>query len=334
MRLVLNMFRWEKCIYVILISSLFYSESAFAWGFYAHGVINRHSIYLLPPEMVRFYRNHTAYLVEHSTDPDKRRYMLKEEGPRHYIDLDHYGSFPFLSLPRKYEEAEAKFGADSLQSHGVVPWHVNIMLFRLRKAFKEKKWESILRLSAELGHYVSDAHVPLHTSSNHNGQKSGQKGIHGFWESRVPELLCESEFDFIIGKACYLQNPETFIWERILESALAVDSVLTFERELTKTYPEHLKYGFENRKGKVVKQYSSGFTIAYNNMLDQMIEKRMRTAVYSVACFWYTAWVDAGQPELEENPSIDNIDSLKKSWEILNKIWMKGGEMIGRPEDD
>lgn len=319
-------------LYIVFVSS-FYNKT-YAWGFFAHAKINQHSIYLLPPELIKFYNNHVDFISEHATDPDKRRYMVKEEGPRHYIDLDHYGLFPFSDLPHKYEEAVRKFGADSLQAHGVVPWHISIMLFRLTKAFKEKNIESILKVSAELGHYVSDAHVPLHTSSNHNGQKTGQRGIHGFWESRVPELLSDAEFDFIIGKASYLIKPEDFIWERILESANAVDSVLRFEMELTNAFPQHLKYGYEERKEKIVKQYSTSFTKAYNDRLDQMIEKRMRASIYAVASFWYTAWVDAGQPVLTEMRENIFSDSDRKNWEMLNQRWMKGGEMIGRQEND
>ena len=71
-----------------------------------------------------------------------------------------------------------------------------------------------MKYGAEIGHYISDAHVPLHASSNHNGQFTNQKGIHGFWESRVPELLAEKEFDFFIGKADYIQRPRRFYLEK------------------------------------------------------------------------------------------------------------------------
>ena len=107
---------------------------------------------------------------------------------------------------------------------------------RLTDAFKEKHQAKILKLSAEIGHYIADAHVPLHANSNHNGQFTDQQGIHGFWESRVPELLAEKEWDFFIGKADYIKNPGDFIWQRVLESAKAADSVLLFEKELSKSF--------------------------------------------------------------------------------------------------
>ena len=89
---------------------------------------------------------------------------------------------------------------------------------------------------SRIGHYIADAHVPLHANSNHNGQYTDQKGIHGFWESRIPELLAEKEWDFFIGKAEYIKNPGDFIWKRVLESAAAADTVLRFEKELSKTF--------------------------------------------------------------------------------------------------
>ena len=233
----------------------------YCWGFYAHQKINYYAVFLLPPEMMVLFKPNISFLSEHAIDPDKRRYAVSDEGPRHYIDIDHYGAYPYTALPHKWADAVAKFGEDSLQQHGIVPWHVQTMLNRLTKAFTEKNYSLIMKNSAEIGHYISDAHVPLHASSNHNGQLTNQKGIHGFWESRVPELLAEKEFDFFIGKADYIQNPGDFIWKRVLESAKAADTVLSYERELTLQFPDDKKYAFENRNGKTIRQYSSALPL-------------------------------------------------------------------------
>ena len=66
-----------------------------AWGFWGHKRINRMAVFSLPPEMVTFYKKNIEFITEHAVDPDKRRYAIKEEAPRHYIDLDHYGANPF-----------------------------------------------------------------------------------------------------------------------------------------------------------------------------------------------------------------------------------------------
>src|SRR5687768_8234994 len=98
--------------------------ACFCWGFYGHQKINQHAVFLLPPPMLLFYKPHISFLSEHAVDPDKRRYAVAEEGARHYIDLDNYGTYPFDSLPRDWKAAVAKFTEDTLQQHGIVPWWV------------------------------------------------------------------------------------------------------------------------------------------------------------------------------------------------------------------
>jgi hypothetical protein len=171
----------------------------FCWGFYMHERINSHAVFLLPPQMMILFKPNIGFLSEHAVDPDKRRYIIAGEGARHYLDIDHYGVYPFPALPRDYKTALLKFSADTLQAYGIVPWWIQIMMGRLSKAFREKDKQAILKTAAELGHYIADAHVPLHVCSNHNGQLTHQEGIHAFWESRVPELFAESDWDFFIG---------------------------------------------------------------------------------------------------------------------------------------
>jgi hypothetical protein len=318
----------------IITSFLFLSLSlnCFCWGFYAHRKINHYAVFLLPPEMMVLYKPHIDFLAEHAVDPDKRRYAVPEEGPRHYIDIDHYGNYPYDALPRKWSDAVAKYSEDTLNQYGIVPWWLQTMLFRLTDAFKEKNQSKILKYSAEIGHYISDSHVPLHACSNHNGQYTDQKGIHGFWESRIPELLAEKEWDFFIGKAEYIKNPADFIWTRVLESAAAADTVLKFEKQLTKKYPGDQKYAYEDRNGTIIRQYSSSFSIAYNNQMKGMVERRMRQSIYAVASFWYTAWVNAGQPNLTQLSNREFSPEDLKEFESLNQSW-KNSAIKGREHE-
>jgi hypothetical protein len=320
----------QKIFSILLLFS--FSINAYCWGFFAHKKINYQAVFLLPPEIMRLYKQHIDFISEHAVDPDKRRYAIREEGPRHYIDIDHYGKYPFTELPRRWNEAVAKFSEDTLMQYGTVPWWVQTMLFRLTDAFKEKNQVRILKLSAEIGHYISDAHVPLHACTNHNGQFTDQKGIHGFWESRVPELLADKHWDFFIGKAEYIKNPGDFIWKRVLESAAASDSVLLFEKELSKKFPPDQKFAFEERNGVTIRQYSSAYSIAYDKKLNGMVERRMRQSIYAIASFWYTAWVNAGQPDLKQLSEKElSADDLKE-FETLNNAW-KNSNIKGREEN-
>ncbi len=304
----------KQCVLTIVFFLLV--QPAFCWGFYAHKLINQYAVYLLPPEMMVLYKPNIAFITEHAVDPDKRRYAVNEEGPRHYIDLDHY--HPWDSIPWQFNKAVEKFTEDSLQQHGIGPWWIQTMMSRLTKAFSEKDKFRIIKLSAELGHYVADLHVPLHASSNHNGQYTNQHGIHGFWESRIPELLAEREFDFIIGKAAYINSPPSLIWKTAFQSAAAADTVLSLERELSKGFRPDQKYSFELRNGIIVKQYSSAFSISYHDLLNGMVERRMRQSIQTVASLWLTAWVNAGQPDLRQIAGTSFTEAEMKEWDELN----------------
>ena len=298
----------------------------FCWGFFAHRKINYYAVFLLPPDMMVLYKPAVNFLSEHAVDPDKRRYSLPEEGARHFIDLDHYGKAPYPALPRRWDSALVKFPADTLRTYGIVPWHTLAVLQQLTNAFKEKNASKILLLSAAIGHYIADAHVPLHASSNHNGQFTGQQGIHAFWESRLPELLADKEWDFFIGRAEYIRNPGAFLWSRVVESAAAADTVLRLEKQLSRQYGADRRFGFEERNGILVRQYTADYSMAYNRLLKGMVERRMRQSIFATASFWYTAWVNAGQPSLENlSPRPFGADQLE-ALQQLDAQWKAAGK--------
>jgi hypothetical protein len=50
-----------------------------------------------------------------------------------------------------------------------------------------------------------------------------------------------------------------------------------------------------------------------------MIERRVRQAIFAIACFWYTAWVNAGQPDLKNLAHKEFSGSEQKEFDELNK---------------
>ncbi|WP_375578989.1 zinc dependent phospholipase C family protein [Marivirga tractuosa] len=287
----------------VILVLLFFSFSSNAikkphWGFFAHQKINRLAVFTLPPEMITFYKHNIQYITENAVNPDRRRYAVDYEAPRHYIDLDVYGDSAIYKMPRYWNDAIEEYTEDTLQAYGIVPWHVHLVTYQLTEAFKENNAEEILRYSADLGHYIADANVPLHTTENYNGQLTGQYGIHGFWESRLPELFSD-EYDFFIGKADYVDNTQLTIWDAVKEAHLALDSVFSFEKKLTKKMDDDRKYSSELRGSVNIKVYSRDFSKAYHKMLSGQVERRMRNSIKMVGNYWYTAWVNAGQPNLD-----------------------------------
>jgi hypothetical protein len=63
-----------------------------------------------------------------------------------------------------------------------------------------------------------------------------------------------------------------------------------------------------------------------------MVERRMRQSIYAVASFWYTAWVNAGQPDLRSISKQQFSAADSKEFEQLNSQWQSSGTMIGREE--
>lgn len=285
-----------------------------SWGFFAHRKINQLAVYTLPPTMAGFYKKNIQYLSEAAVNPDRRRYAIPEEAPRHFIDLDDYGDSAIYKLPRYWSEAVKQFTEDSLQERGILPWHIHRVYFQLKDAMLLKDPNRILSLSADIGHYVADAHVPLHTTKNYDGQLTGQTGIHGFWESRLPELYFD-EYDFFVGPATYLPNVQLAAWEMIRISNQAVDSVLLLEKELSKTFGEN-KFNFETKGKQTVKVYSQEYSYKYHQALSGMVERMFRNSVKSIGDVWYTAWVDAGQPDLKSlinyKPTPEELEARKK----------------------
>ncbi len=299
------------------------------WGFFGHRMINRMAVFTLPEsELFAFYKRHIAWLEEHAVDADKRRYAFAEEAPRHYIDLDRYGPWPHDSLPRRWEDALARYGEQRVVENGIAPWHIERTVAMLKAAFRDGDVRRILRHSADLGHYLADLHVPLHCTENYNGQLSGQRGIHGFWESRLPELFAGG-YDYLTGQARYLPDVSGMLWQTALSSSAAVDSVLSMEGALSASMRSDERYAFEERGQQVLRVYASGYAEAYHRQLSGMVERRLRRSICMVGSLWWTAWIDAGRPDLPEGPLQEPGWMERLAEQALDKAF-QSGKLLGR----
>jgi hypothetical protein len=202
-------------------------------------------------------------------------------------------------MPQHWVDAAAKYSTDTLNKYGTVPWAITSNYYWLVKAFKAHDTTSILKTSANLAHYISDAHTPLHLTQNYDGQLTNQQGIHSLWESRLPELFSNS-YNYNVGKAKYISNPLAEAFKICRGSFKSVDSVLRIERTLNKTFPAAKKYAIERRGNRKVNTYSVPYSRAYHKLLRGMVQRQMRASILSVGSFWFSAWVDAGQPDLNK----------------------------------
>lgn len=301
-----------------------------SWGFFGHQQISRRAVFILPEDMIRFYKNNISFISTHSVDPDKKRYSDPNEGSRHFLDTEHYGPCPFDSIPERWDDAVAKYSEDTLKRYGTVPWQIQKTYYALVKAFEQKDSLRILHLSANISHYIADAHVPLHVTENYNGQMSNQIGIHAFWESRLPELF-SSHYNFITGKAHYIENPLKEAWAIVKNTHQYKDEVFETEYELSKSFAPDKKYSYSERSGQILKQYSLAYSKAFHDALHGMVEKQMRSAIAETASFWYSAWVDAGQPDLYGFKHMTTDNKEKQEEEKEEQLFRKG-KILGRKD--
>jgi hypothetical protein len=301
-----------------------------AWGVWGHNHINKGAVLALPREMGMFFYNHSDYITEESTGPDLRKYTLndKAEGPRHFIDLERFDYMSPAGMPKTLNEAIAKYGKDTLDKYGILPWYIEDMMVKLTNAFKNKRKSEILFLAADLGHYIGDAHMPLHTSLNHNGQLTGQEGIHAFWESQLPEMFGKN-YSLHTGEAHYIKDIYKATWDIIDSSYKLAYPLLYAERKMRKDNPEDKQYvmgpdgqPLRNKFGQPVHAYE--YAHVYHELLNGMVEKQMRAAIQHTADFWYTAWVNAGRPDLSDLDPDYITERNKAFYKEDIKAWQKG----------
>ena len=306
---------------------LFVSLLTISWGIVGHERVSRAAVLALPKPLQVFFYNHIDFITQESTVPDLRKYVLndKAEGQRHYFDMENFGVID--SFPKTMEAAKKKYDEKFLAKNGTLPWYIQDMMVKLTKAFKEKKKTEILFLAGDLAHYIADAHMPLHTSENHDGQNTNQKGIHALWESRIPELFANN-YKLHVENGVYLDNVDKATWNIIFDTHSLVEPLLTADKPLRTSTPENKMYEVD-AKGEIVKsQYKSNiYSEDYSNRLhialNGMVESQMKKAITATSSFWYTAWVNAGKPDLS---ALDNEDLTKRNAKFLKrdlKMWKK-----------
>ncbi len=271
-----------------------------SWGFLVHRTIHQLAVYQLPVEIRPFFFKEMKYLVYNAPRPDIRRKDDKEEETKHFIDFENYGEHAENNMPRTWNEAVAIFGEDSLKKNGWLPFVIINTQNQLTEAFRKGNRDSVLFYAADLGHYIGDAHVPLHTTANYDGQMTNQKGIHSLWESMVPELELETYTLRSRHQARYIKHQEKAIWNTLQASYTMVANLLEMETAASKFFTEEQKLRVQIRNGKERKGYTTEFALAYAEKLQPTINKQLVAASEMIADFWYTAWVNAGKPDLDK----------------------------------
>jgi hypothetical protein len=260
-----------------------------AWGFTAHRYIMEHAIPFLPQEIRPFFVRYRTTLIEHAIDPDTYRTVgFIEESPRHFLDMDAYGPFPFTSLPHDYREAVAQRGADFVTKNGLLPWRTQEISDRLRDAFTQRTpfaRDDIKLFAAVLSHYTGDAFQPLHAAVNYDGQLTGQQGIHARFETELFERY-QDRLHVTPGPLVAVPSAREFVFRALTDSFRAVDGILAADRAAA--------------QGRDA--YDDEYFAKLFERTKPILEGRLSGAISGVASVITAAWEQAGRPPVPENP--------------------------------
>jgi hypothetical protein len=271
-----------------LIAVLAWPSPAAAWGLEAHKFITEQVIALLPAELRPLFEQKKAYFIERSIDPDLWRVVGWEaEPPNHFVDLDYFGKYPFTELPREYDRAVQKYGRDVIHEQGLLPWRTAEFYGRLQRTFESLTRESppgfarenIVLFSAIMAHYVEDAHVPLHSVVNYDGQRTGQLGIHGRWESELYERN-RARIKVEPPPLRPVADPRAFMFDVLLASNRLSDGVLAADLKAA--------------AGREF--YDDGYFAVLASEQLGVMQQRLNDAISAVASMIVGAWEQAGRP--------------------------------------
>ena len=262
---------------------------ASAWGLEVHKFIMARAIPLLPPEIRPFFQKYQVSIVEHAIDPDLWRTVgWLEEPPRHFLDMDAYGPYPFKDLPHAYDDAVKRYGVEFVQKNGTLPWRSEEIYKKLVEAFTQKApyaRENIKLFSAVMSHYAGDAHVPFHAALNYDGQLTGQWGIHSRFESELFERY-QSTIRLSPKLPAAIGNPREFIFETLTTGFPLVQPILDADKAAVQGREVYDDAYFEQFFGKV----------------KPILETRLSDSIGDVAGMSIGAWIEAGRPALPVDP--------------------------------
>lgn len=274
-----------RTLRVLLLAALVAAtpRPAHAWSFEVHKFIMARAIALLPAEIRPFFQKYETSIVEHAVDPDLWRTAgWLEEPPRHFVDMDAYGPYPFKELPHGYDEAVKRYGLEFVQKNGTLPWRTEEIYTKLVEAFAQKadySRDNIRFFSSVIAHYAADAHVPFHAALNYNGQLTGQWGIHSRFEGELFDRY-QSQLALTPGAPAPIGTPREFVFQTLTSGFTFVQPILDADKAAVQGRDE----------------YDDAYFALFFGKVKPILEKRLSESIGAVASIITAAWVEAGRP--------------------------------------
>jgi len=301
--------------------------------------MNRNDTLSFPAE-IDFLLSWANVLADHASDADSRKGSYPSEQNKHYIDIDNFPEFISTGrIPQDFDSVVTIHGYNFVMEQGILPWTILETIDSLTAAFESYRWDRAMLFAADLGHYIGDAHMPLHITRNYNGQYTNQSGVHSRYESRMIEKYDQQIF-YDGDSVAYISDVSDFVFNMIynnyvyVDSVLIADSVATIFAGSTSSNDYYAKFW----------ELSGSFTI-----------RLFKSTSNKLAALIYSCWINAGSPDPRTNiydnrqpikdfvlyqnyPNPFNLQTnisfeLKKQAEISIGIFNLNGQMVGEVFD-
>ncbi|MCU0453781.1 MAG: hypothetical protein MUE68_08990 [Bacteroidetes bacterium] len=283
------------------------------WGATGHRVINGESVRHLPPDMAAFI-SQKAWLSDSASVADWRRsgsngYLaVPSDGPKHYIDVDDYPEHATRSLTTDLSALIAQYGSYRVTQNGTLPWAIGDAVDTLTAALRRRDLRKVWSTASDLGHYVGDGHNPLHCTVDYNGRASlpGSYGLHSRYETSMVNRY-SSSLTIEPDSVSYVPDVVAFALGFVYDSQTLVDTLYASD------LAARIATGW-NGSGSAPAAYLD----ALWQRTGSITRDRFQKGSVAFSSLLYTAWVDAGRPDLSAVTSVEDRELQPASFRLLD----------------
>jgi hypothetical protein len=273
---------------IFLFSLAFLSLLLISWGHNGHVKINQDAPLSFTPEMQQFM-SWGVTLAEHASDADNRKDIDPTEEYKHYLDLENYPGFIAGGrIPQTYDSVVALYGVSFVTDNGTLPWATKAAYDTLVNCFARFDWSKAVLVASDIGHYVADGHQPLHITANYNGQFTGNYDIHSRYETSMINSF-QSQIPDEGDDLSLITDINGFIFSYLYANHVYVDSIMLADDYATGVAGNTNSYAYKS----ALWEKTGGFT-----------KQLFHNASNIIARMIYTAWVEAGKPDMNSGPGI------------------------------
>ena len=268
-------------VILLLAGVLSVLPASFGWGDTALRMITDKAIDTLPDEMLPFFQASRSFLVQHANDAAAAESKSPAALRNGFIELDHYGPFPFTTLPRSYADAVGKYGKRSVAAHGQLPWQIGVYNKKLTDAFRDHNWDEAKAEAATLAYYVASAHDPFKSTTNSDGKLSGQPGVSERFGIGLVDRY--QRFFFLRpNEAAFIRDPTDHAFEMSLSAHIWLENILLADQ----------------RAHQGLSSYDDEYYDRFYAQAGAVLIRQLTDASTDLGSYWMTAWINAGRPQL------------------------------------